>query len=212
MRRFFDRAIARMTPLDVFPFGRVVMFAFAIVVAAPACAASDGADIQVRVTRDGDTIIVVVDCPVHASAAQVWEVLTDFDHMTRFLSHLELSRAEDRGPLRLRVYQKGSTTSGFVRFAFENVRDVELTPIRYIRSRFIGGDLNASEYETEIEEGTVGVRIINRGRYVPGMFVPPLVGPVVIAAETRKQFVQIRDEILRRKSARDEPAPAPAAR
>ncbi len=140
--------------------------------------------VHVRVSSDGDTIVVVVDRPVRASAAQVWDVLTDFDHMAQFLPHLEFSGAEHRGPLHVRVYQKGAATSGLVRFAFENVREVELTPFKYIRSRYIGGDLNASEYETLLEDGGADVHIINRGRYVSSMFVPPVVGPIVIAAQT----------------------------
>ncbi len=154
----------------------------------------------------------MVDCPVRATATQVWDVLTDFDHMARFLPHLEVSRAEDRGPLRVRVYQKGAATSGPFRFAFENVRDVELTPVRYIRSRFVSGDLNASEYETELEEGEASVHIINRGRYVSKMLVPPIVGPLLVAGETRRQFVQIRDEILRRQATSDQSLRIPAAR
>jgi hypothetical protein len=33
---------------------------------------------------------------------------------------------------------------------------------------------------------------------VPDVWVPPLIGPSVIEAETRKQFDEVRTEILRR--------------
>jgi hypothetical protein len=42
------------------------------------------------------------------------------------------------------------------------------------------------------------VHILNTGHFVPNVWVPPLIGPSVIAAETRKQFDEIRAEILRR--------------
>jgi uncharacterized membrane protein YGL010W len=37
-----------------------------------------------------------------------------------------------------------------------------------------------------------------RGRYTPNMWVPPIIGPALITAETQKQFGEIRAEILRR--------------
>ncbi|HVO89000.1 MAG TPA: SRPBCC family protein [Casimicrobiaceae bacterium] len=170
----------------------LVSLAFATV--APA---SPG-DIDVDVTTDGEAILVRVDCPVHASAAQAWEVLTDYDNMTHFLTHLEASHVEPIGPSRVRVYQKGVASSGPFRFAFENVREVEMVPLKIIRSRFVSGDLRASEFETELRLQDGELHILNRGRYVSNLLVPPLVGPMLIAAETRRQFVELREEIERR--------------
>ncbi len=48
-----------------------------------------------------------------------------------------------------------------------------------------------------MDDGTQ-VHILNSGRFVPNVWVPPVVGPSVIEAETRKQFDEIRTEILRR--------------
>lgn len=42
-------------------------------------------------------------------------------------------------------------------------------------------------------------RITNRGRFIPGRWIPPLIGTAVLETETRKQFAEFRAEILRRK-------------
>jgi len=97
--------------------------------------------------------------------------------MAAFMSHLETSRAELQGPTRARVYQKGSATSGLLRFDYENVSDVEMTPYTRIHSRFVAGDLSASEYETDLKEADGELHIVNRGRYLSRRFVPPVIGP-----------------------------------
>ena len=128
----------------------------------------------------------------------VWEVLTDYDHMARFISNLEYSAVEERVDNMLRVHQKGKALRGPLTLTFDNVREVELVPYREIRSRLISGDLKASDFITRIVEVGALVHILNSGRYTPNIWVPPFIGPALIEAETQKQFGQIRTEILRR--------------
>lgn len=161
-------------------------------------APTDNSDIAVHVTKDGPTISIEVDCPVAAPVAVVWEVLIDYDHMTQFISNLETSIVRERNGNRLNVYQKGKARRGPVTFTFENVREIQLVPYREIRSRLISGDLKASQFTTRIVDDGGGLHIINSGRYTPKIWVPPLIGPALLEAETRKQFGEIRAEILRR--------------
>ena len=62
----------------------------------------------------------------------------------------------------------------------------------------ISGTLKSSEFRTRIIDDGNELHILNSGRFVPNMWVPPLIGPAVIETETRKQFEQIRAEIVRR--------------
>jgi hypothetical protein len=41
-----------------------------------------------------------------------------------------------------------------------------------------------------------------KGVYLPNLWVPPVIGPVIIAAETKEQWQVLRKEILRRRGAR----------
>jgi hypothetical protein len=48
---------------------------------------------------------------------------------------------------------------------------------------------------------------VHTGRYTPSLWVPPIVGPALIEAETRKQYGEIRAEIERRAGAMANPKP-----
>ena len=163
-----------------------------------AWAASNDKDIVVHVQKHGQNIAVEIDCPVEAPLSIVWEVLTDYDHMTQFITNLEYSGVQHRMDNVLRVHQKGKVSKGPLTVAFENVREVELVPYHEIHSRLISGDLKASEFTTRIVEDAALVHIVNSGHYTPNAWVPPFIGPALIEAETRKQFGEIRGEILRR--------------
>jgi hypothetical protein len=175
-------------------------FAFAVLALLPVAAwsAGDTSDIVVRIKKDGPTIIVDVDCPVAATRAIVWDVLTDYDNMAKFISNLEQSVVRIHTGNRLMVYQKGKASRGPLTFPFENVRNVELIPEREIRSRMTSGDAMPAEFTTRIEERGTKLHIIHTGKYTPKTWVPPVIGPVLIEDETRKQFGEIRDEIVRR--------------
>ena len=167
---------------------------------APVCAWSAGTDqdIAVQVRKDGQNIVVDVDCPIDAPWPVVWEVLTDYDHMAQFISTLEHSGVTARTDNVLRVHQNGKAGRGFLTLTFDNVREVELVPYREIRSRLISGDLKASAFTTRIVEVDQRVHIVNSGTYTPRFWVPPVIGPALIRAETQKQYGEIRTEIMRR--------------
>ena len=165
-------------------------------------------DIEVRVKKNGAEVAVDVDCPVNASVAVTWEVLTDYDHMSEFLSDLQHSSVQARDGHTLQVYQKGKAERGLLSITFENLREVVLVPNQEIRSRLISGDLKASAFTTRVVDDGTFVHIINSGRYTPKIWVPPIIGPTLIEAETRKHFGELRTEILRRSALR---AKAPSA-
>lgn len=191
--------------------GAVAALVLAVLPVVGLGAAAD-ADIQVRVQKNGPEITVEVDFPVSASIAVAWEVLTDYDHMTEFISNLESSVVQVRDGNTLQVYQKGKAARGPLKITFENVREVELVPYQEIRSRLISGDLKASAFTTRLVDDGVLMRVVNRGKYTPKIWVPPIIGTALIEAETRKQFGEIRAEILRRSALRANAAsPALAA-
>jgi hypothetical protein len=165
----------------------------------PRAWSADDSDIQVQVQQRGRWIVVDVAMSVQATALDTWKVITDYDHMASFVSNLELSKIVDRVGDTLTVMQKGKASRGLLTFSFENVREVVLTPPREIHSRLISGDLEASEFTTRVVDHGASSEVINHGEFIPKIWVPPLIGPSVIAAETRSQFGQLRAEILRRK-------------
>ena len=169
-------------------------------VCAPALAQPDERDIAVHIQQDGARIIVDVQLPVAATAIETWAVVTDYDHMASFVSNLESSRIIERAGNTLTIEQKGRASRGPLTFAFQNVREIILTPPREIRSRLISGNLEASEFTTRVVDHGASAEIVNHGEFIPKIWVPPIIGPALIEAETRKQFAELRAEILRRKA------------
>ena len=174
--------------------------ALALSLALHAAPPADDTDIDVHVRQNGDRIAVEVHLPIRATAIETWNVVTDYDNMSRFVSNLQVSRIVEQDGNRLIVMQKGKATRGLLSFSFENVREIVLTPPTEIRSRLISGDLESSEFTTRVVAQGDSAEILNHGEFIPKVWVPPIVGPAVIEAETRKQFRELRDEIMRRKA------------
>ncbi|MBU6484938.1 MAG: SRPBCC family protein [Betaproteobacteria bacterium] len=182
----------------------VVAVLLVLVVALPlraAAAASPGSsDIDVAVRRDGEAIVVDVNLAVRASPREVWDVLTDYDHMARFVSTLTKSRIVGHADGRLMVAQTSRFRVGLVAINFDSVREVELIPPREIRSRVVEGDMKASAFTTHLVPEADATRIINHARYIPDRWIPPVIGLALLKTETRMQFSDLRAEILRRKA------------
>jgi ribosome-associated toxin RatA of RatAB toxin-antitoxin module len=161
------------------------------------------------VKKSGATIIVDVEMAVQASPRATWDVLTDYDHMAQFVTNVESSRITDRKGNTLVVAQKSGTAFGLLKFSFDNVREVELVPHSEIRSNLISGDMKASAFTTRIMSDGRGVtRVLNHGEFVPTMWVPPVIGTAFLEAETRRQFHELRNEIMRRTMAPKAATPA----
>ena len=156
-------------------------------------------DLAVNIRRDGDKLAVTVELSVDAAPQEVFAVLTDYDHMAKFVSNVVESRIARRDGEKLVVEQKSRLTLGALQFGFVNLRIVEPIPFSEIRSRVTEGDMQGSSFTTKLAVRGTGTWIDNRGSFVVDRWIPPIIGTVVLEGETRKQFQEFSAEILRRK-------------
>ncbi len=163
------------------------------------CGSVDQRDILVVVKVSGDVVTVDVNLHVAASPEEVWDVLTDFDQMAQIVTNLQASRIVSRSANIAIVAQEGRASFGLLSFSFDTLREVELKPFAEIRARLIGGSMHKMEGTTRLIAEAVGTRIVSHGEFIPNVWVPPVVRPTFIEAETRKQFGEMREEIIRRK-------------
>ena len=171
--------------------------------------AQDSQDIAVAIHRDGDAFVVDVDLTVHATPQEAWNVMTDYDNMAQFISNVTMSHIVCRGNDNLEVAQATRLKFGLFDFKFDNVREIEFVPLQEIRSKLVRGDMKESAFTTRFAaEGEV-TRITNHGRFIPDRWIPPLIGTLILEAETRKQFAEFRAEIVRRKGLEATDAEAP---
>jgi len=155
-------------------------------------------DIEVTVRKLGATVVVDVGMPVKASLRSAWEVLTDYNHMADFFPNLDSSKIVEQQGNRLRIEQTGKVAYGPLSFPFESVRAIVLTPYSKVISRAVGGTIKQGEAITQLVSEGNTTRILYHSESVPNTWVPPGLGPNIIAGRTREQFASLREEILRR--------------
>ena len=154
---------------------------------------------QVRI--EGERVWVEVSFTVAASRAEVWGVLTDFEHMAAFVSNVAVSKVVSRhGPV-LQVYQKGNAHRGPLDFPFDVVREIHLSPMHRIQSHLLSGSMKQQDGVTELSDAGSETRVDYHAESVPGVWIPPVVGKSFIETEIRGQFQELEAEILRRHAA-----------
>lgn len=148
----------------------------------------------------GDEVVVDVNFQLPVTPREAWAVMTDYDHATAFISKLEKSVILSRTDDMLVVSQKGSMGFGPFSVPIESVTEVRLTPYEKMEGRMVGGNMKKGESTTWLLAQAGGTRVVYHLETIPDVWVPPLVGRVVVEYETRARFRQLVDEILRRKA------------
>ncbi|MDE1948182.1 MAG: SRPBCC family protein [Burkholderiales bacterium] len=169
--------------------------------ACAALAAQAQPTVAVQVHKNDGGIVVDVRAEVAAPVSVVWSVLTDYDHMSSILSDIKASVVKSRDGNHLQVAQTADTQVGFLHFSASSLREVDLVPMREIRSHLISGDFQSFDGTTRITEHDGQTTIVNHSEYVPKAWLPPMIGPSVIQSETTAQYRELLAEVLRRRGA-----------
>jgi carbon monoxide dehydrogenase subunit G len=172
----------------------------AMVPFASSAANAAGPEITAKVQHDGKVYQIDAEFLVAATPQEAWNVLTDYDHMAEFVSNVSASRILTHEDGKANVAQTVRAGVGPFKFTIETVREVVFVPVQEIRSKLIKGDMKSSAFTTRVAAADGGTRITYHGEFIPDRWIPPLIGPAVIEEQTRKQFTEFRDEIMRRKA------------
>lgn len=163
-------------------------------------------DIDVKVQVSDGNVTVDLNMAVAASRPETWAVLTDFDHMSSFVYNVKESKVLSVKGDTLLVFQRGTAAYGPVSFKFETTRELKLDPFDTIHSRLISGTMRKMDGTTRLVEEKANTRIIYHAKSIPGTWIPPVVGKAFIAHETREQFREMRNEIIKRKQSSRQPS------
>lgn len=163
--------------------------------------ASSAQDIEVSAKKVSDMVVIDVSFVVQATPKETWDVLVDYDRMPQFLPNLQSSKIVSRTPTQLKVAQKGGVSHGPISLTFDVVREVELKPYTEILSRVVSGNLKKVDGTTRLTPAGEGTKVTFHSESIPNVWVPPGIGPAMIESETRDQFNDMRNEILKRKDA-----------
>ena len=159
-----------------------------------------GSEIAVRVDIVEDVIRIDAELAIPASAREVWDVLTDFEHAPRFISNLASSKVLARNGNVVRVAQTGKAGFGPFSFEFKSTREVTLTPFKKLDSRMIEGNMKRFRGTTQLETVGDATRLSHHSESVPESLLLLNLGRSVIESETREHYREILQEVLRRKA------------
>ncbi len=162
--------------------------------------AKTDADISVKVKKTGGKLIVDVILLVPATQQQAWVVLTDYNHMTSFISTLQASKITQNDGNKLLVSQQGRASMGIFSFSFDTVREITLVPQQEINSRVISGSIKQADASTRLSVEGNQTRISYHSETIPSGMVPA--GTLLKFADqyARKQYIELRNEIIKRKN------------
>lgn len=147
--------------------------------------------------RDG-TYTVNASAEIHATPQTVWEVLTDFEHFTRFVPDMRLSHVLSGSGNAVIVEQKGVADILFFHRLIDAVMAVDMQPQTTIQFHAIRGNLRMMKGSWTIKPTSTGCHIEYASVSVPDFWTPPLIAPLLVRSEVQEQIDGVIAEIDRR--------------
>ena len=178
-------------------FGTALLFTLFTLAPCPVSAAAAD-EIEARIERQGEYIMVNASVLMQVEARIAWEVLSDYDHLAQFIPDMKSSRVVSRDGNRVLVEQKGEFGFFFYRQPVDVMLEVVEEPRRRIDARRISGSILELETRYELEVSDAGVKLDYVGRFIPEFSVPPLFGLPMVRRVVERRFRAMVEEIARR--------------
>jgi ribosome-associated toxin RatA of RatAB toxin-antitoxin module len=162
-------------------------------------AAAEGHVRSVEVKRAGDGYAVEAIMFAPVAPERAWDVLTDFDHMDRFVPNVKSSRVIARDGQRVTVEQQGVAHFGALNIPYTSQRQMELQPQSAIRSRQVSGNMKRVETVMKLSAEGAGTRLDYHLELVPSLLASGVLSEEFLRHEVDEQFNAIIGEMIRRK-------------
>lgn len=179
----------------------VLGFALCLVTGSAAGADQAGNGVAVRVEIQDEVVRINAEVAIPASAREVWDVLTDWENLPRYVSNIASSKVVARNGNVVRVAQTGKAGFGPFSFEFQSTREMTLTPYEKFESRMVEGNMKRFRGVTRLEAGEGVTRVTYQSEAVPDTALPLGLARSTIESETREHYVEISREVMRRKGA-----------
>jgi len=163
--------------------------------------AGTAAGADTAVVRQGSTFQVRATIEVGVSIDLCYAVLTDFDRLADFIPGMQSSRIVSPPGEPLRLRQVGRTELPFSERSFDVTLAVELDPLREITFRRVAGNLQRMQGRWLVSGDDTRCRIDYQADIEPGIWVPPLLGPLLMRGQVARQIEGLEAEIERRAQA-----------
>jgi ribosome-associated toxin RatA of RatAB toxin-antitoxin module len=174
--------------------------AVALLVAAQVAYPAD--DLVVEAWRRGGSIEVRARATLAAPAPLVWQVLTDYETLPRFIPGISKSLVRARQGNHLTIEQSGEARFFVFSFPIEVTLEVLESPSEWISSRAVSGNVRRMNGRYELTPDSRGsVQLRYSGLIEPAFDLPPLIGAAALRSTVEEQFTAMVAEIERRAAA-----------
>ncbi len=170
-----------------------------------ACAFAAGAAAQspvrsIDVVQDGDSYVLTAQMYAPANLAIVWDVLTDFENMEKWVPNVIESRVVTPGEKQMTIEQKGNAKFGALSFSYVSLREIVLTPKTSILSTQVKGSMKKQmSLMTITPDGESGTKLQYKLELVPSFIAARVVSADFLKHEINEQFTAIIGEMVKRK-------------
>lgn len=174
------------------------LLAAMLVLASNPGGAADSPIRSIDVTYDGETYVLnaVMFAPVAQPVA--WDVLTDFDHMARWVPNVIESKVLKRDDASITIEQRGVAKYGALSFPYVTERRLDLKPQATIVSTQTKGSLRRVASTMMLEPEGKGTRLTYHLELVPSLLAGALLSKEFVQHEFSEQFTAIIGEMVRR--------------
>jgi carbon monoxide dehydrogenase subunit G len=157
-----------------------------------------GQEMSIRTGRDGEFVTVSASALMKVDPHVAWAVLSDYDHLARFIPDMKSSRVVSRQGNTVRVEQKGDVGFFFYKEPVSMLLEVHEEPPTRMTARGIEGNIKGLETRYELHSSDAGTRLVYIGRFVPDFTIPPLIGMPIVSRLIERRFRALVNEIQRR--------------
>jgi carbon monoxide dehydrogenase subunit G len=138
---------------------------------------------------------------VAAPISTVWQVLTDYDNLARFIPGLSRSAVQERSANRVGGRAEGRGAVPGVSYPIDVRLEVLESPTDSITSRAIEGNLKRMRGRYQLAQRGGGIELRYTGELEPAFGLPPIIGTLAVRTMVEEQFGAMVAEIERRAAA-----------
>jgi len=160
--------------------------------------AADSPIRSIDITQDSDRYRADVTMFAPVPVGVAWDVLTDFDHMARWVPNLRDSKGTVTDPNNVTVEQQGVARFGIFSFPYTSVRQMQLNPQQTVKATQIKGSMRSLESLMTLAAEGSGTKLMYHLEIVPAGAAAAVLSKDFLEHELREQFGAIIDEMVRR--------------
>src|SRR5262252_10137778 len=138
----------------------LMLIASLVLAAPPGALGAAPPDVSIRTSRDGEFVTVSASAVMKVDPHVAWAVLSDYDHLARFIPDMKSSRVVSREGNVVKVEQKGDVGFFFYKEPVTMLLEVHEEPPSRITARGLQGNVKDLETRYELQPSASGLKLV----------------------------------------------------